>query len=386
MAIVPFGLGALAPSLRDRYDLSRGEVGLAATAIFTSVALLSIPMGRFADRVGVWRAVLVASAIVGTATAAMGLAAAYTTLLVLLVVVGVGYAAVNPATNKGVMVAVPRARRGRAMGVKQTGVTAGGIVAAVVLPSAIHGAGWKPTLLVAGVAMVLLGGLGALAYRYRTDRRAARAPNGVEPLGPPSPPAPAARLLGLGCIVGVMIGGQHAVGTHLSLFLVDSRGMQAAAAATALAILHSSATAARIGWGYVSDRLPGGAWQTVAVIGAGSVGALVVLAAFGSSLPLPLLVVLIVLLGASTQGGNAVYQRALAEEDEERAGRASGIGMTTGFMGAILAPPLFGAVADTAGSYTLPFLLTAGALGIASMLAVQHVPLRSPPTSVESAA
>jgi fucose permease len=112
MAIVPFGLGALAPSLRDRYDLSRGEVGLAATAIFTSVALLSIPMGRFADRVGVWRAVLVASAIVGTATAAMGLAAEFSTLLVLLVVVGIGYAAVNPATNKGVMVAVPRAKRG----------------------------------------------------------------------------------------------------------------------------------------------------------------------------------------------------------------------------------------------------------------------------------
>jgi MFS family permease len=388
MAIVPFGIGALAPSLRDRFDLTRGEVGLAATAIFTSVALLSMPMGRFTDRVGVWRALLVASAVVGTATAAIGLAGTFSALLVLLVVVGIGYAAVNPATNKGVIIAVPRGRRGRAMGVKQTGVTAGGIVAALVLPGAIERAGWEPTLVVAGVAMVLLGWAGALAYRQRAEGLTGRAVtgSGVEPLLPDGPPVPAARLLGLGCIIGVLIGGQHAVGTHLSLFLEDSRGLQAATAASALAILHTSATAARIGWGYVSDRLAGGAWQTVAVIGAASVAALVLLAGFGASLPAPLLVVLIVLLGASTQAGNAVYQQALSEEEEARPGRASGIGMTTGFVGAIVAPPLFGAVADASGSYTLPFLLTAGAVAVASVLALQHLPLRQPSASVESAA
>ncbi|HSJ51384.1 MAG TPA: MFS transporter [Actinomycetota bacterium] len=380
MALIPFGIGALAPIVRDRFDLSRGEVGLATTAVFTSVALLSIPMGRLADGIGVARSLVAAGALVAAATAGLALAERFEVFLALLLIVGVGYAAVTPATNKGIVRAVPARVRGRAMGIKQMGVTGGGMVAAAVLPATIQSVGWRPTLLTTGLAIGLLVWAGAGVYRQlvrddtSTPGAGARAAHGVA----------TRRLLGLGVIIGLMIGAQHAVGTHLSLFLVDERAMTVTGAAAALTLLHSSGTAARLGWGYVSDRVPGGRWRTVGLIGSTSVGALILLALVGRVLPAGPLIVLVVLLGVSTQAGNAVFQTALAEEDEERAGRVSGIGMSIGFAGAIVAPPTFGMAVDAAGSYTGPFLVVAGVVAAATVAAFRLAPAPGPAAAIVS--
>ena len=371
MALLPLGLGALAPFMRDRFDLTRGEVGLATTAVFVSVALFSIPMGGVADRVGVSGSLTIAAILVALGMAGMAVAERYGVLLGVLAVGGAGYAAVTPATNKGVLAAVRHTQRGRAMGVKQMGVTAAGMVAAAVLPASIVGEGWTPTLLATAAAIAVLGIGGAVAYRLITGKRLAR-----DGAAPERSHGVARRLLALGAVVGMLVAAQYAVSTYLILFLVDERAAQIAAAAAALTLLHGTGTVARLGWGYVSDRLAGGRLPTIALIGATSVLGLVALAAVGDSLPWPALMVLVAFLGVSTQGGNAVYQTALAEEDEARAGRASGIGMTLGFAGAIIMPPAFGATVDATGSYAVPFLAVAVGVGAASIGAL-HLAGRS---------
>ena len=366
MALLPLGLGALAPFMRERYDLTRGEVGLATTAVFLSVTLFSIPMGGVADRVGVWGSLTVAATLVALGMAGMAVAERYGVLLGVLAVGGAGYAAVTPATNKGVLAAVRYSQRGRAMGVKQMGVTASGMVAAAVLPASIVRHGWTPTLLATAAAIAILGIAGAIAYRLVTGERLAR-----DGAAPDRPHGVARRLLALGAVVGMLVAAQYAVATYLILFLVDERGAQIAAAAAALTLLHGTGTVARLGWGYLSDRLGGGRLPTIALIGATSVFGLVALAAVGDSLPWPALLFLVAFLGVSTQGGNAVYQTALAEEDEARAGRASGIGMTLGFAGAIVMPPAFGATVDATGSYAVPFVAVALGVGAASIGALR---------------
>jgi nitrate/nitrite transporter NarK len=235
------------------------------------------------------------------------------------------------------------------MGVKQMGVTAGGMVAAAILPASIVRHGWSPTLIATAAVVMVLGIAGAFAYRSVTGgsrphhRPTADRPEGVT-----------RRLLSLGAVVGMLVAAQHAVATYLTLFVVDERGASVAAAAAATHPATQSGTVARLGWGYVSDRLPGGRLPTIALVGTTSVVGLVGLAVVGDSLPWPALLVLVALLGVSTHGGNAVYQTAFAEEDEARAGRASGIGMTLGFAGAIVMPPAFGAAVDAIGSYTVP--------------------------------
>jgi sugar phosphate permease len=106
MALLPFGLGAIAPLLRDRFDLTRGEVGLATTAVFVSVAVLSIPMGHLADRAGVAASLTLAAALVALGMAGMAAVDRYGMFLGVLAAGGAGYAAVTPATNR-VVDAVP---------------------------------------------------------------------------------------------------------------------------------------------------------------------------------------------------------------------------------------------------------------------------------------
>lgn len=206
-ALIPFGLGALAPVVRDRYDLTRREVGMATTAIFVSVAVLSVPMGRTADRLGVAPTLAIASGTIGVAVAAMGMADTFAVLLSCLAVVGIGYAAVTPATNKGIVAIVPTRARGRAMGVKQIAVTAAGAAAAAFLPGSVERrVAGDPAG--AGAAIAVIGGTAALAFAalagtWRTWSPSGRALAVVL----------ARRLLSLGAVVGVLVAAQAVVGT-----------------------------------------------------------------------------------------------------------------------------------------------------------------------------
>jgi ACS family hexuronate transporter-like MFS transporter len=365
-AIVPFGVGALAPFLRAEYGLQRSQVGLATATIFLAVAVCSVPAGSVTDTIGVARALLASCAAVALGAAGVGVLHSVVPIAVSLLLVGVGYSLISPATNSGVIAVTPTRLRGRMMGVKQMGVTVGGAVAAATLPLGVQRMGITNTMLIAAGAVALLGVSAALivartAPRARsTERTAAR----------PRPDAIVRRRVHrLGAAVGGMVAAQHVVATYLTLFLVDRRDMTGATAAALLTLLHLSGTAARLGWGWVSDRA-GSRLLTMATIGATSFTTLLALATVGATLPGWGLIVLVIVLGAATQGGNAVYQVAIAEEDLQRAGWASGVGMAFGFMGAIVAPPVFGTIVDQTGSYPLGLVLAAAvvALAVATVL------------------
>jgi sugar phosphate permease len=364
VAVVPLGVGAVAPFLRTEFGLQRSQVGLASATIFVAVAMCSIPAGRVADSVRVPAALLASTTIVAVGTVGLGSARAVAMLAVSLLVVGVGYSLISPATNKGVIALTPPRLRGRLMGVKQTGVTIGGALAAAALPFGVQRVGFSGTLFIAAAVIGVVGAAAAAAVRRlvaspasdgepaATDRRRAISPRLRR------------RVLTLGAATAGMVAAQHVVATYLTLFLVDRRSMTAAAAAGLLTVLHLSGTVARVGWGWVSDRI-GSRLATMALIGSVSIASLLALATFGDVMPAWVLVGLVIVLGTATQGGNAVYQVAIAEEDVERAGWASGVGMALGFSGAIVAPPIFGAVVDTTDSYVAGLVLTAGVVAVA---------------------
>ena len=281
-ALVPFGIGALAPFLRVEYDLTRGQVGLANSLIFACVAACSIPAGSVVDRVGVARSLFLSCAAVGIG--ALGLAAfeGYAGLAVALMVVGVGYAVISPATNKGVLVAAPTPKRGSMMGIKQTGVTMGAALAAASLPRSVERIGIHSTLLILACVIVTIGAIVSFAYRRIVgEGRRARGHEGL-----PVRTGSVRRIVILGSVVGTMVAAQHAVATYLTLFLVDRRAMSATGAAGLLTLLHLSGTAARIGWGWVSDRMANRI-MTIVIIGSVTVGSLLILAAVGDHDPVP---------------------------------------------------------------------------------------------------
>lgn len=359
---MPFGVGALAPILREEYGLQRSQVGLATATIFVAVALCSVPAGRVTDAIGVAWALAVSCAAVSLGAAGVGLFDAEVAIACSLLVVGMGYSLISPATNTGVIAVTPVHLRGRMMGVKQMGVTVGGAVAAATLPFGVQQVGVTDTMLVAATAVALLGVLAAsVVARLVPGARPSRARS-----APRSRPGATVRrrVRRLGAAVGGMVAAQHVVATYLTLFLVDRRGMTVTAAAALLTLLHLSGTIARLGWGWVSDRV-GSRLLTMAAIGTTSIAALLTLGTAGAVAPGWALVAIVIVLGAATQGGNAVYQVAIAEEDVERAGWASGVGMAFGFTGAIVAPPVFGAIVDSTGSYALGLAVASGVLALA---------------------
>ena len=129
------GLGALAPYLRSSFGLSTFEVGALPALVFLGAVSVSVAAGKLTDRVGAGRAL--AMSLVGVAVGIGFAAVAPNTIAFLIGVAlgGVGYGAVNPATNVLSTSLVPRSSRAFFLSIKQAGVTLGGLLAGAILPS-----------------------------------------------------------------------------------------------------------------------------------------------------------------------------------------------------------------------------------------------------------
>ena len=121
---------AMAPVIQRDLDLSVTQFGLLVTAYNGAQAAGALPAGGLVDRLGVGWVLALALVILAAATAMLGQATDFTFALGSVAVMGLGYSLVNPATARGVLEWFPPERRATAMGVKQTGVPLGGILAA----------------------------------------------------------------------------------------------------------------------------------------------------------------------------------------------------------------------------------------------------------------
>lgn len=88
VAVVPFGVGPLAPYLREAYDLQRSHVGPASGLIFVAVAAFSLPAGRVTDRVGVPAALVASAVLVGVGGLGAAVATAPAAFAVAMFVIG----------------------------------------------------------------------------------------------------------------------------------------------------------------------------------------------------------------------------------------------------------------------------------------------------------
>lgn len=121
---------AMAPVIQGDLNLSVTQVGLLITGYYGAQTLGAVPAGALSDRVGVGFALAIAQLLLITGTLIFNQASSFTLAITGTVVMGFGYSIVNPATAKGVLEWFSIRRRATAMGVKQTGVPIGGVLAA----------------------------------------------------------------------------------------------------------------------------------------------------------------------------------------------------------------------------------------------------------------
>ena len=110
-------LPTAAPLIQDELGLSAKQLGVLLSAFFWSYALLQIPVGWLAERIGAPRVLACGLTLWACATMLVGFAHTFTTLLLLRVLLGIGESAGFPCVSKLLATVVPAHRLGSANGV-----------------------------------------------------------------------------------------------------------------------------------------------------------------------------------------------------------------------------------------------------------------------------
>ncbi len=361
ISVIDQGIPTLTGFLKEDLHLSAAAAGLAVSAFAFGRIFGSYAAGVAADRVGERRVLVLGGA---AAAALVALAAVVPTplLFVLLVAAGVAGAAGTPAGGRLVLNAFPPDRRGLALGVRQSGIPLGGLVAAALLPWVAHLAGWRWSLVAA--AAVTLAALVPLALT--------RIESSAEPLlddAAHQVPGPArnrnVRLLtAWACL---LVSGQYALLAFLALDLHGGGGLSLAAASLLVAVANGSGIVGRVAWGAVSDRALAHGRKPLLLLltGVGLAGALALLA-IPRSAPVWTLAAVAVLAGLGLIGYQGVWVTMVAEAaGPQRVGAATGFAVTFVTLSIAASPPLYGAIADAAGTYRAIWAVLAGLLALA---------------------
>ena len=246
----------------------------------------------------------------------------------------------------------PPLGRATAMGLKQTGVNFGGIIAGVLLPFLALNFTWRRGLLMVGAAEAACA---LLIYRLMKEPPV-KIPSQLSSFDWQN-----VRRIVLNRNILILAGvdffffaGQFSFSAYLTLFLTREAGFSVVQAGYFFALSYLTGAIARIFWSLISDYFLGGrrkgillfiTWMEVV-----SSSALTLTSFFPALSKFLLLIILV--FGMSGIGWNAILLIILGEAaGAESTGLATATGFFFGFLGSLLCPPLFGYIVDQTGRY-----------------------------------
>jgi ACS family hexuronate transporter-like MFS transporter len=357
VSLIDQGVLTLTGYIKQDLGLSAFLAGLVVASFALGRIIGAYAAGLAADRLGEHRTLLVG----GLATAGVVLVAAMAPLPVfvpLLVLAGATGASSTPAGGRLVLLAFPKNRRGTALGIRQTGIPVAGLIAAATLPWIAHVSSWRWAL-AAAACVTALTAVPLLLLR------------GTPPPPQPEKPLPHVgrnrnllMLTAWGCLI---VTGQYALVAFLALDLNQGAGLTLAEGSILLAIANAAGIIGRVLWGLVSDHHRGGSRKiylltinVVALIGS------LLMFAVPRTAPIALIGVIVAIAGLALIGYQGLWITMIAEvAGPERVGAATGFAITFVASAIALSPPLFGLVADLAGTYRAIWIVLAAFLAIA---------------------
>ena len=348
------GISPLSPSLVEGLGLTRFQVAFLVPSIYLSGLLFSMPGGRLADRLGVRPSFLGGLAVAAIGLLAAALAPGFLAFLVCLFVAGSGWSVVNPALGKAIMDVFPVSERGIAMGVKQMGLTLGGLVAALALPALAATLGWRPLAAFhAGVrgATSTVGESGATSWWW------ARRPALVV-------------FFATGFVLGMV---QGAVLSYLPLFTIQGLGFDKIGAGLLVAASQAGGAVSRLALGAASDRWAAGR-RSLWLAFTGAVGAAIFLVyAVWPATSAGLAGLLAFATGVGAYGWVGIFFVISVEAGgRDQAGLLSGVAFASIVLGLLVGPLIFGLLFEGFDSYAVAwavFVVLSGLVAIISLLA-----------------
>lgn len=346
----------MAPVAAPELGVSAHGIGWFVALEYLFAMLSGLACGALISRFGALRVCQICVCL-----AAAGLAAGTGGVVVLVfaaaALIGSGYGMVNPVSSHILASAAPPHMMSLIFSIKQTGVPLGGALAGALVPSLVLALSWRWSA--AAVALLCLVAALLIQPARAADAAAPRArPSGsardfFAPLGMViANPA----MLELAIVSMIFGSAQLALIAYFVSYLNLELGYGLVAAGLIYSAAHVSGIVGRIAWGAVADR-----WLSPRGM-LGLLGLMMALSGVGvaslnADWPLPLVLFLSALFGASAVGWNGVYLAEVA-----RRAPSGQVGAITGgtqfftFIGALAAPPLFGFVAELAGGYGRAYL------------------------------
>jgi MFS family permease len=328
-----FLTASLAPRIRHDFSFGDSVLGLAVAIFYLTCMFGSTPSGHLVERIGARRGMLLGAGLTAVACLAIaGLADSAATLIVVLVLAGLGNAIGGPAVSALLRRTVSTGRHGLAFGAQQSGASIGALLAGLALPAVAIPFGWRWSYVVAACLAVV-----AVAL--------APVPEPGEPPRLEAHPAPAPHHLTSIRALAVAATLASAAGVGFIAFLVTysvDQGIGEGAAGLLLGAVSLASTVSRVGLGVIADRSGGDALRLTALVLAGSAAGYLLLIA-GE----PALIVLAALIvGSIGWSWPGVLTLAVVSRRAEAPAWAVGVMMSGLFAGAAGGPLLVGLLAE----------------------------------------
>src|ERR1700737_1950137 len=365
------GISPLSPSLVEGLGLTRFQVAFIVPSIYLAGLLFSLPGGRLADRLGVRPAVLGGLALGAGGLVAAAVAPGFLAFLFCLFVAGAGWSVVNPTLGKAIMDVFPVRERGIAMGVKQMGLTLGGLISALVLPAIAAALGWRYAVGACALVVALPVALGW--HPLGAFRAGGRAASPGEPGATGSSWWWARRpalviFFATGFVLGMV---PAAVLSYLPLFTIQALGLDKICAGFLVAASQAGGAVSRLALGAASDHWFTGRrsmWPAFT----GAVGAVIfaLYAAWPATSPLTA-GLLAFATGIGAYGWVRIFFVISAEAGGPReAGLLSGVAFAAIVLGLLVGPPVFGLLLEAANSYSMAWAVFAALSALVAIVAL----------------
>lgn len=357
LSVLPvFLLGALAILVRRDLAFSQTELGAAASAFYGTSAIVSIPGGRLAQRLGPEHSMAIGAAISAISLVGIALfATSWATLFALLLLGGTANALAQPGANSAVARDQPPERQGTSFGILQTAIPLSTLLAGFAVPTIGLQVGWRWAF-----AAAALGAAPVALYSIRRHGPARAKGSGPRSTGQGVRKAPLYVLAAAG-------GFAAAPANAMGAFYVESavaHGISTGAAGLWLVVGSACGVSGRLLWGWMTDRWRGESRHLMALLMVLGSGGFVLL---GGSASRPLLFAGTVVAFGAGWAWKGLYNLTVVQQNPAWASAAVGITQAGVFAGSVFGPLGFGLIVERT-SYGVAWTVSASALLIAAVL------------------
>ena len=376
VGIVRDGLPALFPFIQAEFNLTRAEVGLFSTFLFSSSTILAVYTGQIVDYFGSRNGLITGILISGISLMLYAFMPSFFLILMLSIISGLGFSMISPSTSKGVLAHISYSRRATAMGFVQSGIGVGSLTAAAFLPVLGEHFSWRFGMLLLGIAAILIAAIIRAKYQDKMDGQHDK----NKGFSPKYLFRQSMQLLLNNkylrnlCMTGFMFAAVYSViNFHLVLYLHHDLYLSPTISAWGFGFFHLGGIFGRFGWGVIIDRFfLGSRRKGLFACGIFTSLGLFLLPLIGVNVSLVVLFLLVLYIGFALVFFG-IYMVALSEAaGYSFTGLAVGLGLMWMRVSIMIHPPVMGYIADLYGDYRLVWVIMSTILLVFSILLYRH--------------